>query len=78
MKTIDFEKVVKRLRGSKYDDGYIIDQVISDLQQLTPEQATRYVLEFSPSKLGRLGYLGLRKLAIIRRDDPEFFRYLIS
>ena len=42
MKVIDFEKVIKRLKGSK------------------------------------LGYLGLRKLAIIRRDDPEFFRYLIS
>ena len=75
-KVIDFNKVIRRLKGSKYDDGLIIYQLVDDVERLGWETATRY-LDFSPSKLGRLRLLGLRKLAQIKRDDPEFFKKLV-
>ena len=55
----------------QYDDGYLFNQVMADLDQLTLKQAEHYVQNFSPSKLGRLGFLGLRKLAMIKRDEPD-------
>ncbi|RLI83885.1 hypothetical protein DRP04_00200 [Archaeoglobales archaeon] len=67
------EFIVKKIRNTDFDDGYIVQQILCDVNQLTPKTAKRYVTEFSPSKLGRLGCLGLRKLAIIKRDHPEIW-----
>lgn len=73
-----FERIIKRIKGSKWDDGYVIDQIQHDIKQLGEEVAWQYVQRFSPSKLGQLGYLGLRKLAIIKRDDPEFWNEITT
>ena len=75
---IDFGKVVKRIEGSKFDDGYIVSQILYDVERIGEERATQYLFSFSPSKLGQLGYLGLRKLAVIKRDEPEEFERLIK
>ena len=75
---MDFKKILERIEGSEFDDGYIIEQLIADIGSLGAERAASYLFRFSPSKLGRLGYLGLRKLAKIRRDHPEKFRELIK
>jgi len=74
---IDFLAVAKALEGTKYDDGLVVQQILSDVEKIGAEKATQYVLRFSPSKLGRLGLLGLRKLAIIKRDNPEDFKKII-
>lgn len=70
------DEIISKIRGSKWDDGYIIEQIKHDFDLLGEDIAMHYAKNFSPSKLGRMGYLGLRKLAIIRRDDPEFFKEL--
>lgn|GEM_PF-2944213 len=76
-KVIDFNKVVEKLRGSEFDDGLIVYQIVNDVERLGWETATQYLMNFSPSKLGKLNLLGLRKLAQIRRDHPEKFKELI-
>jgi len=78
MRVIDFNKVNQKLRGSEFDDGYIIEQVVNDVCRLGFQTATKYLLEFSPSKLGQLGLTGLRKLAKIKRDNPKKFWELIE
>ena len=78
MKVIDFNKVTRKIRGSKFDDGYIVEQIVNDVCRLGFRTATKYLLNFSPSKLGQLGLYGLRKLAQIRRDNPEEFQRLIE
>ena len=75
---VDFEKIIRRIQGTEFDDGYIIHQIRYDVERLGEARATRYLFDFSPSKLGRLGYLGLRKLAIIKRDYPEKFEKLLK
>ncbi|HDN18071.1 MAG TPA: hypothetical protein ENF41_03320 [Candidatus Bathyarchaeota archaeon] len=77
VKVIDFNKVIKRIKGTEFDDGRIIYQIVNDVMRLGWRDATHYLLNFSPSKLGELNLLGLRKLAQIRRDYPEKFRKLI-
>ena len=77
VKVIDFNKVIKRIRGTEFDDGLICDQIANDVVRLGWRDATHYLLNFSPSKLGTLKLKGLRKLAQIRRDHPEKFRKLI-
>jgi len=77
VKVIDFNKVIKRIKGTEFDDGRIIYQIVNDVMRLGWRDATHYLLNFSPSKLGELNLLGLRKLAQIRRDYPENFRNLI-
>ena len=63
-----------KLPASDFDDGYLINQVKQDIQQLSSEEkALWYTENFSPSKLGKLRLLGLRKLAQIVRDYPEIW-----
>ena len=76
-KVIDFNKVAEKLKGSQFDDGVIVYQIVNDVERLGWETATQYLMNFSPSKLGKLNLLGLRKLAQIRRDHPEKFKELI-
>jgi len=76
-KVINFNEVIRRIQGSEFDDGYIIQQIVSDIERVGWETATEYLMSFSPSKLGRLGLLGLRKLAQIKRDHPEQFRRIV-
>jgi len=33
---------------------------------------------FSPSQLGRMGLLGVRRLAQLKRDDPKLFEQLMN
>jgi len=73
-----FESIIGIIRGSKWDDGYIINQILSDVLALGENTAWQYVNKLSPSKLGKMGYLGLRKLAIIKRDDPEFWNKITN
>ena len=70
---MNIEKVAEILMQNKLHDGYIEAQLKHDVERLGSEKAKYYVLSFSPSKLGRLGFLGLRKLAIVRRDHPDVF-----
>lgn len=72
------DKIIDILKGSNHDDGYILFQIRNDVEKLGFDVAIRYAKRFSPSKLGRLGYLGLRKLAKIRRDHPEFFKKIMK
>jgi len=69
------EFIIRKIRGSQFDDGYIIEQIASDVSRIgSDELAIHYVENFSPSKLGRMGFIGFRKLAQIRRDHPEIWR----
>ena len=77
VRVIDFNKVIKRIRGTEFDDGLICEQIANDVVRLGWRDATHYLLNFSPSKLGTLRLKGLRKLAQIRRDHPEKFKELI-
>ena len=77
-KVINFNEVIRGLKGSEFDDGYIIGQIVNDVDRLGWETATHYLMNYSPSKLGNLGLLGLRKLAQIRRDHPEKFKELLA
>ncbi|OYT30460.1 MAG: hypothetical protein B6U95_00005 [Thermofilum sp. ex4484_82] len=73
-----FQEIISQIQGSKFDDGYIIHQIVQDVKKLGEKTALHYVLNFSPSKLGKLGFLGLRKLAIIRRDHPSEFEKILG
>ena len=70
---MNVEKVMEIIRKNELDDGYMEDQLKYDIERLGSELAKDYVVRFSPSKLGKLGFLGLRKLAQIKRDHPEIF-----
>ena len=78
MKVVDFESVIQKIEGTEFDDGYIVRQILYDVERLGEEKATHYLFTMSPSKLGRLGFLGLRKLAQIKRDYPEKFERLLK
>ncbi|RLI14599.1 hypothetical protein DRO49_06065 [Candidatus Bathyarchaeota archaeon] len=73
-----WRKVLERIENSGYNDGYIVDQIKKDLEKLSGKEARKYVERYSPKKLGKLGYLGLRKLAVIRNRHPLEFRKIFS
>jgi len=70
---MNVEKIMQVIRKNGLDDGYIETQIKYDIERLGSNIAKDYVVRFSPSKLGKLGFLGLRKLAQIKRDHPEIF-----
>ena len=42
-------------------------------------QKVKYLADnFSPSQLGRMGYLGVRRLAQLRRDHPETYKKVMQ
>jgi len=73
-----WRKVLERIEKSGYNDGYIIDQIKEDLEKISGKKAREYVEKYSPKKLSRLGYPGLRKIALIRKKHPLEFRKIFS
>jgi len=77
-KVIDFADFIEKIKGTPIDDGYIVTQIAEDVEELGETVATHYVMNFSPSKLGVLGYLGLRKMSQLKRDNQKMFYALVK
>ena len=53
-------------------------QLANEIKELGLDSVLKMSEKFSPSQLGRMGYLGARKLAIIRRDNPETYKKIVE
>ena len=53
-------------------------QIAHEINTLGFETAKQLAESYSPSQLGKMGYLGLRRLAQLKRDDPEKFKKVME
>jgi len=73
------DKILKVLMDTNCDFTSVTHaRIASDIRKLGWENVCRMARSFSPSQLGRMGYLGVRWLAKIRRDDPEKFERVMG
>ena len=72
------DKILKVLMDNDCDFTSVTHaRIASDIRKLGWENVCRMARSFSPSQLGRMGYLGVRWLAKIRRDDPAKFERVV-
>ena len=53
-------------------------KLICDIQRLGWERVKYLANKFSPSQLGRMGYLGVRRLSQLKRDEPAKFQKVMK
>ena len=72
------EEILKILIKYNIIDSRMHIQLANEIRELGIDTVIKMSEKYSPSKLGWMGFLGTRKLAQIRRDEPEKYRKIIS
>ena len=49
-----------------------------DVKRLGWDTVKFLAMHYSPSQLGRMGFLGVRRLAQLRRDNPQLFETIVK
>ena len=72
------ERILKILINYNIHDSKMHIQLANEILELGIDTVIKMSEKYSPSKLGWMGYLGTRKLAQIRRDEPEKYRKIVD
>lgn len=74
-----YEKILKVLvENNCLLSAAMPSKLAYDVNRIGFDRAKHLAEDFSPSQLGRMGFLGIRRLAQLRRDNPELFRKVMK